>query len=851
MTVKNPLAHFASRRSCGKALPATTLALILAACGYAEGANYRYYRFIPLKLIGGGTATQFAEFEFDKDGSPVPYPAGTTVVSSNPANDGGADPGTGVKSEAAIWVIDGNPATKWYNGGDGAGGISSITIDVGAGHTINADSYRFTTGGDAPERTPVSWRLQGSNDNSAWTTLDIQTDYPTTTAATTQTPLFFIPDSPPASITSFSFLNPIVENGKPFTFTYTAEQATSVILTPGNQSLNVTGASPSIVPPATKETTYQLIAGSTVNNTSAEKDFIVRSVANVSQTYRYVRFTPLQTGINQIDLAALNFTVLDSSGSFDHAIEPVKVTYDGETTVDTNDGYRPDNLRDNNAATEWFTGTLRPVVFDFGTAQAFNHYEFVLSNYESGGTRYAPLKWRLEGSADLTTWTTIDNVNTFTYPMPAQNNAFIANLPVPSNASLPLELSNLYATRNTSATGSPTTLHWFVAGAKTLTVTAGSAAPVTIPATSSSLVVTPTAANTLYTITATSLQDANAIPQTLAVTLSPPETTVPALPNYPDLATVGTSISTNGTATFINDAATPSPLTAAGDRIRLRLVPDTGGVTGAAYFKTPVAVTGGFDTTFDIYIATKDRGYGADGVSFVIQNTPEGAANLPASGGQIGPLTNSAAIELSTWHNGANPPNEAKVKIYKNQVSTDADVFPVDGTAVVLNSGDFPVYYGPSFVGNYNSKPYKVHITYTAAKVLNVFIDDVPIVTNYTLDLTGAANSSGKAYIGFTAANGGLSEEVSLTSWTFSSGAVTPVTDLKLTNSSFNFTANTAALTFNSTVGTTYRVTHSATLNGTDWAVIGSNTTATAASTTVNVPFTKGTRDFFRVEVAP
>ncbi|MDB6076932.1 MAG: Legume lectin domain, partial [Akkermansiaceae bacterium] len=775
--IPRPYLHSRSLLRRGSVLPAS-LALVLAACGYAEAANYRYYRFTPLKLAGGGISTQISEFEFDLDEGTVPFPAGTTVVSSNSGADGGTDPGTGVKSEAPIWVTDGFTSTKWYNAGDGTN-IASIVFDAGAGNTINANGYRIATGGDAPERTPVSWHLEGSNDNSTWTLLDVQNDYPTPTTNESYTDVIPIPDHPPASITSFSLLSPIVENGKQFSFTYTASLATSVKLNPGNLTLNPTGDTPLVTPPATKETAYQLTATTTLNPTVAEQDFLVRSVATTTQTYRYVRFTPLHTGIDQIDLASLNFTVLDAAGNLDHELAPVKVTYDGETTVNATDIYRPDNLRDDDVTTEWFSGVLRPVVFDFGTAQSFNHYEFVLSAFESTGTRYAPLKWRLEGSNDLAAWTTVDNVNTFNYPMPAQNNAFISNLPAPSNASLPLELSNFYATRNPAAAGAPTTLHWFVAGAQTLTVQTGSGTPVTVPATSSSLVVTPPAAITLYTLTATSIQVPTAAPVTLSLTLSPPEATAPALPNYPDLAVAGTSIITNGSASFINSFATPNGLTAAGDRIRLQIVPDSGGVTGTAYFKTPVTVTGGFDTTFDLYIATKDRGYGADGVSFVIQNTPEGTANLPASSGQLGPLTNAAAIEFSTWDNNAVDPaprNEAKVKIYKNQVLSQS--FAVENTAVVLNSGDFPVYFGPSFVGNYNSKSYKVHITYTAAKLLNVFIDDVPIVTDYTLDLTGATDTSGKAYIGFSAANGGLTEDSSLTSWVFSNSTVTPTTDL-------------------------------------------------------------------------
>jgi hypothetical protein len=80
------------------------------------------------------------------------------------------------------------------------------------------------------------------------------------------------------------------------------------------------------------------------------------------------------------------------------------------------------------------------------------------------------------------------------------------------------------------------------------------------------------------------------------------------------------------------------------------------------------------------------------------------------------------------------------------------------------------------------------------------------------------------------------------------SGSTTP---LKITSSSFNFTNSTVTLNFTSASGTTYRATHSATLNGTDWTPIGGTVAATGPTSSLTVPFVKGTKDFFRIEVAP
>lgn len=837
--------HARSYTKLSKILP-ISIATALAACGYAEAANYRFYRFSPTRLASGTTAIQLSEFEFDKAGTRVPYPAGTTVVSSNPSKDGGSvNATTGIKSEAPIWLTDNNTSSKWYNSVDASPGISSIVFDVGSGNSLDVDGYRLATGNDSPERRPISWRLEGSDDGATWTTLDIQANYPTPVATRTYTPVIPIPLHPPVVFTAFSYTPQILTNGESFTVNYLAEQATSVSLTPGNPKLLASGDSATLKPPSSADTTYKLIGSSSAGGASAEQDFVIRSVANATQTYRYVRFTPLATGNGAIQFGGLDFTFFDSAGNFDHIVTPVQVIYDGDTSVDTTDYYRPNYLGDGDPNTAWYSPVLRPVVFDFGSPEAFNHYQFNLSNFD-----YSPVKWRMEGSNDSASWNVIENVNTFAYPMPAGNGGFVADIPLPTNASMPLELSDFSAVRASKVAGNPVNLHWAVAGAKTLTLTVGSNAPVTLSPTATSLVVNPPAEKTTYTLTATSIQNAAAPPVSLALSLYAPEATVPALPNYPDIALAGDAIVANGASQWINNSASSNSLTVLGDRTRLSLIPDSAGVKGSAFFKTPVSLSNGFDTTFDVFLATKDRGYGAYGLSFVVQNTPDGAATLPASNAQTGPATNAVAVGLSTWDWNGSPQGQAKVKIYKNQslVTTVA----AEKSGVVMHSADFTSNQGASFLGSYASKSYKVHINYTANKILNLFIDDIPIVTNYTLDLSGAVDSSGKAFVGFTAgADSYLSEDVSLSSWVFATDSAVTPTDLKITSSSFDFSGGVLTLAWNSTTGTKYRITHSTTLGATDWTPIGTTTTATGASTTANVPFTQGAKDFFRVEVAP
>lgn len=86
-------------------------------------------------------------------------------------NPGGNNPA----AEGAIRAIDLNTATKWLDFNKGA-----LVFAFPAPVTI--DSYTFATANDSPERDPVSWRLESSQDGSSWTRIDEVNDHPTATA---------------------------------------------------------------------------------------------------------------------------------------------------------------------------------------------------------------------------------------------------------------------------------------------------------------------------------------------------------------------------------------------------------------------------------------------------------------------------------------------------------------------------------------------------------------------------------------------------------------------------------------------------------------------------------------------
>jgi hypothetical protein len=69
-------------------------------------------------------------------------------------------------------AFDGNSATQWFH--PGVGGW--LEYDLGAGNAQVVTRYTVTSSNDLTPRDPKGWQLQGSNDGSAWTTLDTESN---------------------------------------------------------------------------------------------------------------------------------------------------------------------------------------------------------------------------------------------------------------------------------------------------------------------------------------------------------------------------------------------------------------------------------------------------------------------------------------------------------------------------------------------------------------------------------------------------------------------------------------------------------------------------------------------------
>jgi hypothetical protein len=77
-------------------------------------------------------------------------------------NPGGNTPA----AEGVGNLIDGNYLNKWLNFNK----LNPVIFDFGSPVTI--DSYRWTTANDFPDRDPVAWLLEGSDDETNWVTID-------------------------------------------------------------------------------------------------------------------------------------------------------------------------------------------------------------------------------------------------------------------------------------------------------------------------------------------------------------------------------------------------------------------------------------------------------------------------------------------------------------------------------------------------------------------------------------------------------------------------------------------------------------------------------------------------------
>lgn len=130
--------------------------------------SYRYIKFNVTKTRTSPppACLQYSEFKLLSGGSEVVWPGGTSAS----ATPGGTSYGSG-GTQNPLMVIDGSTASKVC-----ALGVSALSLVIDATTAVTFDGYKFATGNDIPERDPIDWTVEGSNDNISWTVLDTQTN---------------------------------------------------------------------------------------------------------------------------------------------------------------------------------------------------------------------------------------------------------------------------------------------------------------------------------------------------------------------------------------------------------------------------------------------------------------------------------------------------------------------------------------------------------------------------------------------------------------------------------------------------------------------------------------------------
>jgi hypothetical protein len=303
------------------------------------------------------------------------------------------------------------------------------------------------------------------------------------------------------------------------------------------------------------------------------------------------------------------------------------------------------------------------------------------------------------------------------------------------------------------------------------------------------------------------------------------------VPDYsPDFSSNQSCLTLNGINYATTSNAFPSftaPITPTPNVSHvLRLTPSANYWAGSAWFQTPQPVAGPFTTTFTFQLNPSG---GADGIAFVIQNSglsalgPEGcgegfASDFPPSNGGCTPvqgpqtgITNSIAFRFDSFSQGVgggtqtNDPGVNNVSIQScpgqaaNSITAACQlaVYPFSQIAF----GDGNVHTATiTYLLTPNPSQTACTVNNTPGPCLDLILDGTDLFpTGVPFDMTALGLPSGNAYVGFTGATGGLTDNQDILSWIFTPQGQTqtlqpntPAT-YSFQNGAYSFTATLGA----------------------------------------------------------
>ncbi|CAN5430540.1 hypothetical protein BH23VER1_BH23VER1_02910 [soil metagenome] len=794
--------------------PPFSAILLVAACqavllsgAFAVTATYRYYRFTPSELRGPNpNSVQLSELEM--------LFMGSTVFGAVATNPGGNNP----NAEQPPNAVDADTSTKWLDFNMGP-----LVLDFGV--PVDIDAYRFATANDAPARDPVSFRLEGSDDQIDWDLLSNIVDFATPTDRFTYTPEIPLDENSPPFVQSFTRdTGLIVRAGDPVVLSWVAPTATMVTIEPGG--ISEAGAEGSVVVMPTEDTTYTLIASNALGSDTATVE--VRTVAaGGSATHQFFRFTPLQLrsettlngGIQNSELVLKNGAA-EVTGAF--ATNPGGLNPANETV---------DRLLDADTATKWLDFNILPVVLDFGSPVTVDSFTFATANDSAWRD---PISFGLEGSDDGTTWVPLSLV--VNYPTPTARFTFIQDVPL-DGADVPPYVRRFVSDSPSYVAGEPVDLAWVTWAADSAAIDQGVG---TIP-TDGETTVQPDFTTT-YTITATNSGGTASAANTVTEVF-PFVTTIA----YPDFEAADAEIALLGSATLTTDAGIAQP----GFLRRLRLTSNGANQIGTAWFRIRQPVQAGFETRFDLQFSYA-RGGSGEHLAFMIQDTGAGSGlfttGFEAAGADFGHFPRRLSLRFDSRQQGGDP-SSAFVRLshgIETLATADLTQFP-SITSLHPSVSEPDISQAPTLSQLEGDGPvYSVRVVYTPGD-FDVYFDGVLVFDSLPLDLQslGVTDAAGTAFLGFAGRNTGQRENHDVTAWTFGS---LPPEGFQIQEVSL--AGDIITLTWTSEPGASYEIERSPDLIS--WIPEDGSVPSQGTTTTAPVPTSAATDiEFFRIVELP
>ena len=183
--------------------------------------------------------------------------------------------------------------------------------------------------------------------------------------------------------------------------------------------------------------------------------------------YRYYRFAPTQLRVTNnccVQLAEFEFLLDGVKVGTPSVSNPSGSNPNGET---------PDLAVDGSLTTKWLDFNQGPLVFDFGSATTVDGYRWSTAN---DATERDPIRWTLEGSANGTTWTLIDDRSDADQSVTTNREAYLANIDlnqIPDTPVITFSVSVGGVTSDEAVglqNGQSALLDWEITGASSVTL---------------------------------------------------------------------------------------------------------------------------------------------------------------------------------------------------------------------------------------------------------------------------------------------------------------------------------------------------------------------------------------------